>query len=696
MTNFRSPRIAFFCFVLFFIYLPFSSGQDISIAPKAENAAGAAPVGPLRIKLDVNEVRLDVVVLDKKGNQITDLTAADFEVYQNDKRQKVLSSVYIDSQGSSPEIEPLRIKLDVAENVRRSIVFLIDDCAMSFVNGYYAKMALRNFVENQMQPGDLIAVFNTGYGNNALQMFLSDKQQLLARINAIPVSLGPGTVDQSTCHITCPQANALDYSIGILGDMPGRKILINITPEVYASPEYWQFFDLLADKAMRAGVVINYLDIAGLEAYGSYQNQIDINALVSASNFDLRVGGAGAFTSYLVRAMSRLMAPLNPLPAKTGGVLVQDNNFFLNGIDRTTENLMKGYYLVTFSPPESTFKTDEKEKFHRIKVNVKRRGAEVHTRDGFFNRIDSEAGDGTLQNPLIDAIYSPFRYVNLNVNMAAGYVKDASAGYFVRTWIHINPEDVKIIETEDGGALVDLELVLLTSDVKGDIHDSRNVKYTFTVKPENKTETIAWINKHGVRFSTLLPVKKPGSYHVRVSVKDNGTDKIGSAYQFVSIPDLEQKGLAMSSMFMITSADDLEWMSSDVIKELSQAVYFPMFQAEEVKSPALRTYSPGDNLLTMTMLYNADAKAIARSEIETQVILYKDGMEFRRGNPVTITPEDVNSLDNSVQIMQRITLDSDIPPGGYVLQLVAIDKKNSKKQEGFASQTLNFTVVEKQ
>ena len=139
-----------------------------------------------------------------------------------------------------------------------------------------------------------------------------------------------------------------------------------------------------------------------------------------------------------------------------------------------------------------------------------------------------------------------------------------------------------------------------------------------------------------------------------------------------------------------TSADDLEWMSSDVMKELSQAVYFPMFQAEEVKSPALRTYSPGDNLLTMTMLYNADAKAIARSEIETQVILYKDGMEYMRGKP---TPVVSNRSEEPVLIMNRITAGT---PGDYVLQLIVTDTKNSKKAEGFASQTLGFTVVEKQ
>ena len=657
--------------MLLFFILPFSVGQDVTLVPESQNISGSAPGEPLNIKLDVNEVRLDIAVLDKNGNQITDLTADDFEVYQNDKRQKVLSSVYIGSQ----------------EDVRRNIVFVFDDCTMSFVNGYYARMALRNFVENQMQPGDQVAVFNSGYGNNALQMFLSDKYQLLARINAFSFSLRSKIGEEDVC---CSQFNALDYSIRVLSDMPGRKFLITITPEVYAKPEDFRMINLLADKAMRAGVVINYLDINGLEANDTIQNYTVLNR-------DFRIAGGNTTTVLYeikgaVRTLNNLRF-LNPLPAKTGGVLIQDSNFFLKGIDKTTENLMKGYYLVTYSPSESTFKPDGNEKYQSIKVRVKRRGAVVHTRDGFFNQMEKDGDNHKI--PLIDVIYSPFQHAGLDINMSAGYVKNAGAGYLVRSWIHIAPDDVKIAETKDGGALVDLEMVCLTSDVKGDIQDSRNVKYTFTVKPENKAATLAWIGKHGIRFSTLLPVKKPGSYYVRVAVQDKESGKTGSAFQFVAIPDLEKKGLELSSMFMITSADDLEWMRSDVTKELSSAAYFPMFQTEDVRSPALRRYSPGDNLLTMTMLYNADAKMIARSEIETQFVLYVDGVEFQRGNPVTIKPDDVDGSDNTIPLLQRLTLASDMPSGDYVMQLTVTDKKNSKKQEGIAVQTLSFSVTEK-
>jgi uncharacterized protein YfaS (alpha-2-macroglobulin family) len=135
-------------------------------------------------------------------------------------------------------------------------------------------------------------------------------------------------------------------------------------------------------------------------------------------------------------------------------------------------------------------------------------------------------------------------------------------------------------------------------------------------------------------------------------------------------------------------------MRSDVTKEAAEGVFFPMFQDEGVRSPALRTYKPGDTLHTLVMLYNADAKAIVRSEIETQTILYKEGKELHRGNPLTITPDAVYGSNNSVPLLGKFTLGTDMLPGDYVLQIVITDKRNSKRQEGAAVQTLNFKVVE--
>jgi len=205
MNSFHYFRVATtFYLGLLFLCLPFSVGQEVPTASAAGNASEPDLIAPLEIKLSVNEVVLDVVVLDKKtGNPITDLTAADFEVYQDNRRQEIKSSVYIDSRPDEAA-QPAAVLKDAPnfpispavvlkkEDVRRTIIFIVDDIAINDLAGpsferrlnelenvfgdvHYARMALRNFVEKQMRPGDLVAVLRTSRGSSARQMFLSDK-----------------------------------------------------------------------------------------------------------------------------------------------------------------------------------------------------------------------------------------------------------------------------------------------------------------------------------------------------------------------------------------------------------------------------------------------------------------------------------------------------------------------------------------
>ena len=58
------------------------------------------------IRLGVEEVRLDAVVLDKKGRQITDLTVDDFEIRQGGIDQKLSSAIYINEYQPRPRFSP--------------------------------------------------------------------------------------------------------------------------------------------------------------------------------------------------------------------------------------------------------------------------------------------------------------------------------------------------------------------------------------------------------------------------------------------------------------------------------------------------------------------------------------------------------------------------------------------------------------
>ena len=721
MTRYRFYGITTMFFLgLLFLRIPFSIAQDAAATQTSESAAESEQIDPLNIKVNVNEIRLDVVVVDGRGRPITDLTADDFEVYQDKLPQDVTSSVYISNlsetaaqpaalRKDSPNLTRLPATMLKEEEVNRTILFVVDNLSFTFGELYYAKLGIKLFLERQMQPGDMVSVMHTGYGNSALNMFSSDKRQISMRTDAIPLQgLPAGCYGDFAPMIYDNQLSTLSYSIRALKDMPGRKILFFVTScpmiqnpqdnfttqlddgrrvitgesdreknryEMYGVP-----FERLADEALRAGVVVHSLDPRGV--------------------------GDGSSVDY--------SAARNPLPSKTGGIYV-DNNYFVDGIGNDANNMISGYYLVSYSPPPSTFEPGNKDVFNRISVRVKRRGAVVYARDGFYGRAESETdyAETPPARPLVKAILSPFKFADLNVNIAAGYIKGPGFGlpvprpravltaggiyvippekplpeYLVRAWIHLDPEDIVIAETEDGGARIDLAAMCMTSDIDGTVHDFREVKYTFTLEPGKKSENIAWIQEHGIRFTLLLPVKKPGYYNVHISVQDAESGKVGSAYQFVEIPDLKKKGLELSNIFMITSADDLAWMRSDATKELAEGAFFPIFQEDGIRSPALRTYTVGNRLHALAMLYNADAKAVARSEIEIQSFMYKDGKEYLRGESRAVTPNEAKNQDG-VSILQRLTITPDMPPGDYLLQLLATDKKNSEKRdnEGIVNQ----------
>ena len=61
-------------------------------APPSLGAAAQAPTQA--IKTETREVRVDVVVTDKKGDYVTDLTQKDFKVYEDNKEQSIINFLF--------------------------------------------------------------------------------------------------------------------------------------------------------------------------------------------------------------------------------------------------------------------------------------------------------------------------------------------------------------------------------------------------------------------------------------------------------------------------------------------------------------------------------------------------------------------------------------------------------------------------
>src|SRR5262249_41072027 len=144
------------------------------------------------LRVTVNLVQVDAVVTDSKGKPVTDLTADDFEILQDGKRQKITKFSYISTalptpttvapKPPGPPPPPVRLR---PSQVRRTIALVVDDLGLSFESTAQIRSALKKFVDQQMQPGDLVAIIRTGAGMGALQQFTSDKRQLYAAIERV-------------------------------------------------------------------------------------------------------------------------------------------------------------------------------------------------------------------------------------------------------------------------------------------------------------------------------------------------------------------------------------------------------------------------------------------------------------------------------------------------------------------------------
>jgi len=140
---------------------------------RAQQQPPAAELPKLVENIDVRIINVDVVVTDRKGNPVKSLKKEDFELYENN-RPVALSNFYEVAGGRaiSPDIEPepapapatpgATARQEVPDNLRRRIIFYVDNLSMAPFNRNRVFTQMKEFVKTVMRPGDeaMIATFN--------------------------------------------------------------------------------------------------------------------------------------------------------------------------------------------------------------------------------------------------------------------------------------------------------------------------------------------------------------------------------------------------------------------------------------------------------------------------------------------------------------------------------------------------------
>ena len=281
------------------------------------------------VKITTTLVQLDITIVDKAGHTITDIKPGEIEIYENGEKQDLSNFSFVPVANKQPAEKnrkkddkiavPVPSRMLRQEEVRRTIALVVDDLTLSFESASRVKSALKKFVNEQMQDGDLVGIIRTGTGAGSLQGFTSDKRQLLATIDRVHwngagrgrinsfAPIEPTTLEMVRAmnpDTTSPEISpeqikserdfldsaesfrdgvfvtgtlgALDFIVEGMRQLPGRKSVIlfsdgfrilqkNEMGSTTDASRILEFLRKLAANANRAAVVIHTIDSRGLE-----------------------------------------------------------------------------------------------------------------------------------------------------------------------------------------------------------------------------------------------------------------------------------------------------------------------------------------------------------------------------------------------------------------------------------------------
>ncbi|HXF39878.1 MAG TPA: VWA domain-containing protein [Blastocatellia bacterium] len=696
------------------------------------------------VRISVTLVQVDAVVTDKQGKPVTDLKSSDFEIYEDGRKQHITNFTFVGAQPESvpvpavapakpdpkskaplPPGPPVRLRQD---QVRRTIALVVDDLGLSFESTAGVRDALKKFVDQQMQPGDLVAIIRTGAGMGALQQFTADKRQLYAAIERVHWNMngrsGIGAFAPIDSDASGPRSNgdarsrisqdrdggsrdAVDelrteiYSVGTLGalnfivrglrELPGRKSVILLSDgfRLYNrdqdSQRVLDSLRRLTDLANRASVVIYTIDARGLQTL----------TLTAADNV------SGQSSEQIEQALDArrqemfdTQQGLQYLAQETGGFGIRNSNDLGRGIKRVLDD-QRGYYLLGYVPDYSTFRLDRgQRKFHKIAVKVKTAGMNVRSRKGFYG-IPEEVARPARRTPaqqVIGALMSPFTSGDVHLKLTSLFGHDPKAGSIVRSLLHIDPRDLSFTVKPDGSHEAVIDLVAVTFTDNGRIVQQEGRTYTLKVDDRHFAELM----QRGFLYTVNVPVKKAGAYQLRVAVRDSESERVGSANQFIEVPDIGKKRLTLSGL-VISGADPAKRKTAQ--QAAAQAASQPgsnkegaAEDADPLAGPSMRIVRRGMELDYAFMIYNAQPEPKTNQlQLEYQVVLLKDGRQVFAGRAAPIAAGQAADL-NHIPASGGLRLGTDLEPGEYVLQVIVTDKL-AKEKYRVATQWMDFELM---
>lgn len=424
----------------------------VALALAVSLGAGAAHAGQKpalggqsdEITLSGDEVLLDIVATDGKGRPVLDLRPDEVEVYEDGQKQSVTSFGLVQvgaTAGGAPAAGAAtgRLPSTLTNSPFRNynlIMIVVDLTSVQKTNLDLTYKAAEKFINDKLQPNDLVAVFGAASsGLGLFQNFTNDKARLLNAMKRVtanadpftqsagayssgrvyiagtppasgpnnpddrpqPDSLGVDVISQDLNRLSDTvtdtltdlrsqlQARWIVYDLLALtktyAQVPGRKSVVLYSEGFNVTSTVDRAFDSAIGSANRNNFVFYTVDAAGLRGNLSTNTgtSVDTGASDPTRDRSLVTGGNSDLGKAEVALRSNDNGALTRLASETGGVALRNNNDLGRGFTAVANDL-RSYYALAYSPTNASMNGQ----FRNVSVKILRKGVDVRTRSGYY------------------------------------------------------------------------------------------------------------------------------------------------------------------------------------------------------------------------------------------------------------------------------------------------------------------------
>ena len=699
------------------------------------------------VRVNTALVQTDVTVFDRRGTFVEDLKREQFVLKVDGKPREISFFEKVKAGSHSEEAQLAAARGNAISGTAggtpvpldrgRTIFFFVDDLHVPATDIVSVRESLRRFVDRTMGQNDEAAIITTSGQVGFLQQLTDNKAVLRAAVGRITTRFQhsqdaerPAMSEYQAMLVQQNDSDVLDVFIDailrdfpgiprqIAGDMvrqrasamlqqsgmittntlaaleglvkstarlPGRKLVLFVSSGFLLDRNNSDAFDRLrrvTAAAARAGVVIYSIDARGLVA-----STVDLSGGIP---FD----PSGRLERASMGELGATQNGLNALARDTGGRAFFNTNA-LSAAVTTAVQESSVYYLLAWRPESEGQRSP---RFRQIEVSVVGRPELlVRFRRGFGEVQPAQTAaqpkrgkqPAVLKIPIDElraTLRSLYPETALPVSLTLNFLNIPQRGSVLATSLKIATNRV-VLEPVGATQTAHIDIAGVILNDQGKAVSSFENRLTINVNSADPKSA----PPDSLSYNHLSAIK-PGLYQVRVAARDEKEGRSGSGFQWIEIPDLESKTLALSTLIVgekrlgpagspridpskpAGDKDPLDQVRLNVDHRFTRTSHLRfltfVYNAFGAKPLAPTPESPNNGPGNPPMI--PTSAAVAGPDLAVQVQVFRDNEPVITDPLHKISVEDIADLSR-VPYAAELTLDG-LRPGRYVLQVTVIDR----------------------